>query len=302
MQLLTVCGWLICIVGAWCESSQHGESAPLICCGDKEVFILGLERDRPAVSDRTWRWRATDSPQVPEDKHDWFRSTDECKPYKDSILITASSGGVALIRRSDKACLFLAYGRNAHSACLMPDRRIAVASSFGGDEMLLFEQGDSTEEAEPIARLPLIGAHGVVWDNERERLWALGNERLLLLDVEADGETPSFVIEGEWQLPTPGGHDLSTLKDPAKLFVTSGKHVYRFDKETGEFELDEEIGDLGRVKSVTQNSATGEIVYHQAIEGDWASDTIRFVGERKEIIVENERLYKVRWDLPDGDF
>ena len=101
--------------------------ADLICCGAQEVFIIGSEKDNA----RKWTWRASDSPSIPKKAHAWFRTTDECKPVGKCILITSSSGGVALIRREDKACLFLAHARNAHSACLLPGDRVNVMVAFG---------------------------------------------------------------------------------------------------------------------------------------------------------------------------
>jgi len=50
------------------------------------------------------------------------------------------------------------------------------------------------------------------------------------------------------------------------------------------------------VKSVTQHPTTGEIVYHQGAKETWWSNTIRFVGDRDDITVE-DRLYKVRWEI-----
>lgn len=271
----------------------------LICCGAEEVFVLSLADNKQNVGDRLWRWKASDSPEIPADARPWFRTTDECKPLADSILITSSSGGVALVRRRDKRCLFHTFAKNAHSACVLPGNRIAVASSFGGDELLLYAIGDPARQAEPLARIPLNGAHGAVWDSHRQRLWALGNDKLLLVQVKETDNGVKLIAERSWKLPTPGGHDLSPMNDRRRLYVTTNTNVYRFDTTEGKFSLDDALGNSKKVKSMSQHPTTGEVVYHQASEKNWWSDTIRFVGERGSVQLAGERLYKVRWDAPE---
>jgi hypothetical protein len=269
---------------------------PLICCGAGEVFILPhsqLNADNPAP---IWSWRATDSPTIPVDARKWFGSTDECKPLKESILITSSGGGVALVQRRDKKCLFHAYARNAHSACILPNNRIAVAASYGGDEVQIYDLDDTSRPAQPIARLPLHGAHGVVWDAQRTRLWALGDNVLLRISIPDAAGKGKLRIDQSWKLPSQGGHDLSPINDGEHLFVTTNKHVYRFSRMDGTFVPDTELGDRPKVKSVTQHPTTGEIVFHQGTPDHFWSETIRFVGERKSVQLPNRRLYKVRWD------
>jgi hypothetical protein len=226
-----------------------------------------------------------------------FASTDECKPIGESLLITSSSGGVALVRRSDKRCQFYTEARNAHSACLLPDDRVAVASSFGGDELLVYKLAmPSGSPAKPIASIALRGAHGAIWDTGLGRLWALGSDELLLVDIGNEPTGPTLRVDQRIELPTPGGHDLSRSRETPILFVTTNKHVYRFDTRDGRFSPDPVLADQPKVKSVSEHPQTGEIVYHQGAPENWWSDRIRFVGERQDIQLPGRRLYKVRWD------
>ena len=154
-------GWAACLAialgGAGCECASADD---IVCCGGDEVFIINTAN--PLV--KKWSWRAGDSPSIPDGFRAKFRSTDDCKPYEGGlILVTSSSGGVALIQRSTKMCQFLAESRNAHSACLLPADRLAVAASYGGDEMQFYDLTDDRKPAVPVQTIPLEGAHGAVW-------------------------------------------------------------------------------------------------------------------------------------------
>ena len=165
--------------------SQSSQATDLIYCGASRVIVI----DPTAPLKPEWTWHAIDSPSIPEKSRPWFRSTDECKPYAGGLLlITSSSSGVTLIERETKRCLFLAQSRNAHSACLLPGNQIAVAASFGGDEMQFYKSTDKRRPAVPIQTIPLYGAHGCVWDAKRKCLWALGQSELLRLTVGTDGK------------------------------------------------------------------------------------------------------------------
>lgn len=265
----------------------------LICSGWDEVFVISGE----APTKKLWSWRAVDSPELPSRLHRAFRTTDECKPYKeDLLLITSSASGVALLRRSDKSCLFYATARNAHSACLLPGNRVAVAASNGGDQLMIFDRRQPGSDA--LATIPLKGAHGAHWDSGTRILWALGNGELLKCRLAGeDGET-KLTVAKRWKLPTYGGHDLSALPGNTGLFITSNSHVYRFLFASETFKPDPLLGPEAIVKSVDQFEANAPIVYHQAKRPNWWSDTIRFGGSDKVIRLPGERLYKVRWDRP----
>lgn len=268
----------------------------LICCGWDEVYVIPSEAGDGGFA-KKWTWTSSDSPSIPEEARAWFATTDDCKPYGDRILISSSSGGVALVRRSDKQAEFLAFARNAHSACLLPAGRIAVASSTGGDELLVFDGDSSGMEAQPVARLPLQSAHGAEWDAGRDRLWALGTDELLLVRLLENETGLELEVDKRWDLPNRGGHDLVLSADGRQLLLTNTRHVYRFDIEDERFIAHQALGELADVKSVNRHPESGVLVYMQAGE-NWWNDTIRFAGEDRVIRLEGERIYKVRWDLP----
>src|SRR6187402_658339 len=106
----------------------HGRQV-LIVCGSDEVCILGT----------SWRWKASEMKPL-------FRYTADCKPVNGGghILIASSSDGVALVERASGRVEACASVPNAHSAEVLPDGRIVVASSnrgVAGDRLIVFEQG-----------------------------------------------------------------------------------------------------------------------------------------------------------------
>ena len=278
------------------RSSPDNKTHRVLCCGGAEVFLI--DPSRPSV--KQWTWTADASPSIPEAFRTKFRSTDDCKPYKeDQILITSSSGGVAIIERPSRKCLFLADSRNAHSACLLPDNGIAVASSYGGDQLEFYDRNDKRRPAQPVQTIPLKGAHGTVWDARRGYLWALGGDELLkLMKLKTDKHASAarrWSVVSRLKLPTPGGHDLSPLHGDSHLFVTTNTQVLLFNRESERFTAHKEFGDHLKIKSVDQHPTTGRIVFHKASKAHWSSDTIRFV-KGDPLRLPGERLYKIRWD------
>lgn len=281
------------------SASDCRASDQLIVCGGPEVFIVPADLESLTAADRVWRWTAADSPEIPADFHPKFRTTDDCKPVGEAILITSSSGGVALIQRSDKRCLFYTSATNAHSACLLPDQRVAVAASYGGDALLIYSLKESGADLKPLASLELLGAHGVLWDQQRQRIWALGDDELLLIEMQSDGECLQLIVENRWNLPTHGGHDLMPGRDGKSLLVTTNTAVYRFDTRSSAFVPFEPLATAKKIKSIDEHPQSGRVVYHQADTTSevWWSDKIRFLDPDGVVLVANERLYKVRWDV-----
>jgi len=273
-------------------SVQAEEATDLIVCGANEVFILSKVAESGEIK-KSWSWQADSSPEIPEELRKTFASTDECKPYQDTILITSSSGGVAWVRREDHAALFHTSVRNAHSACLLPGKQVAVASSFGGDEVLIFSTHKSGANLKPAMKLPLKGAHGVVWDKTRKCLWALGTDSLLCLQQEKG----NLVVLKTHPLPERGGHDLSWA-GANQFFISVDENCFIFDCMNGKFEVFKKLAGQEKVKSIDKDSVTGRIVWHQGTKQTWWSHQIRFLDPDGEIELPEERIYKVRWDRP----
>ena len=139
----------------------------------------------------------------------------------------------------------------------------------------------------------------MVWDEGRKALWALGLKELRCYELKDwEGEKPSLAMKASYALPDENGHDLQPMPRCNDLVVTTGRHVYLFDRENRRFRLHPELGDRVNVKSVNVHPITGQTAFIQATES-WWSGTVGLLAPTGKIQLPGERLYKARW-LPPG--
>lgn len=274
-------------------------AAKLVCCGRDEVFFIDTT---PSIqTQKLWSWKATEREDLPESFRSLFRTTDDCKPVEGEtrILISSSSGGLAMVEYPSGKVLWYGQVGNAHSIELLPKHRIAVAGSTHeeGNRVAIY---DIHKPDQPLFHEELYSGHGVVWDAQRERLWALGFEELRSYRLENWNSTnPKLKLEATHKLPTPGGHDLSPIPSSANLIVTSRENVFIFDRDTGNFTKHETLGSEVNVKCVSVHPETGQTAWVQGEGGEWWSQNIRFLNPKSVLKLEGERLYKVRWLLEE---
>ncbi len=300
-------------------ASQPGAAQGLLLTSGRLVFAMQMDQDF-AADKPAWQWTAPDCDNLDARASGWFLAMDDAKPVLcgTHVLATSSGGGVALIRRRDNACVFYAPSTNAHTAEIVRGRWLAVASSFRGNELQVFDLEDTRRPAEKVTSIRLRGAHGLVCDWRHDILWALGDGELLKTKiVEQPGDTP-IRIEVLRRLPLPktGGHDLfpyfhykhagGEVPATAKgLFVTVVGGVYVFDLETETFLPFAPLADTRHVKSIGDNLQTGQIVYTEADEGTPFTARVRFLQPAEvrrlpaKLGVYPTRLYKARWQQPN---
>ena len=269
----------------------------LIVCGWDEVFILKVGESNKVSTNKVWSWRAKDCPNLPEELRDKFGSTDECKPVGNGkkILITSSGGGVALVERASGRALFATFVGNAHSAEMLPRDRVVVAASTHaqGNRLAVFDLG---RPAEPVCTVELPAAHGVVWDNKRQMLWALGHDELNSYRLANwAGAQPKLHMDSSYPLPDPSGHDLQPAPHSDLLVLTTGSHVYVFDRERGAFFPHMTWGNKTGVKCVSIHPTTRWTALIQGDDRHWWSDTVQWLDFEDALKLPGQRLYKARW-------
>lgn len=262
----------------------------IICAGGDEVFILNAAAAEMGRIEKLWCWNAQEAADIPEEARRDFHHMDECKPIKNGaeILVCASNGGCALIDRTTKRVLWRAHARNAHSLAMLPRGHIVVASSLSGDHLEVFDlKGGAT----PIFKTPLHSAHGVVWDEQRQCLWALGFDELRAYTLSgARQEALTLQLKTSHKLPDTNGHDLRAVPGGQDLILTTAHGVYLFDRARAAFRPHPQLGAESKVKSADIHSAGGRILL-----GQWATSLRLFQPEGRVDFRGTARPYKARW-------
>lgn len=262
----------------------------LILCGGAELFMV-----EPDATTKVWSWRAKDHRELPADLSNAFATTDECKPVDNGkrLLVSSSSGGCALLDTATGKPLWWAKVRNAHSIESLPDGRVVVASSLGGDQLVLF---DTAKGDRVLWQTALPSAHGVVWDPARMRLFALGFKELrsyALLNWTS--LTPALELKQTIPLPDDDGHDLSPVPGSPDLVLTTERHVWLFDRDQATIRPHHDFKDRASVKCVAIHPRSGRTLLIQAAVGHWWSETCELFQPPGKLSFKGETLYKGRW-------
>ena len=299
-------GSVTCTAGGKVETEPiEGKSkTSLLFCGDSMIYLID-----PAIAAKEgyknaiiWQWDA--KAEMATIGKDMLR-LDDCKPVdnKSKILASSSRGYAVLVDFSTKKLLW--YSNNsvqAHSIEYLPNNRIAVACSTGGDSVQIF---DINSPNKILFSTTLLSAHGVVWNPATERLYAVGKTSLNIYQL-TDWNTSSPKLTLERTVNTKDYvtslHDLTLVDD--KTLLVAGKKAALFNLETNKFTKLPHFNSSTALKSVNYNAETGECWYTDATgtdrELDWSSNDIRYTsnvnmsGGQKSIWIGDLNMYKVR--------
>jgi WD40 repeat protein len=288
LSLMSVC---------WAASEVRGptrlyDRPSILVCGDHFVYLvdeaLSVE-EKPHI---VWTWDAHQIQDLPEDfRLKKFNSVDDVKPVQGGrqLLISSSSGAVALWDLEQNRTLFYAWVPNAHSVELLPGGLLVAAASLHaeGNQLMLFDlKGKSNT---PIFTDALYSAHGVVWHEERQTLFALGHD--VLREYRLQGQRLERLAE--WKIPGESGHDLTLAPDRKSFFLTEHTGAWRFDLATQQFSKIEGFPDAENIKSLNQ-AANGRFLY-TVPEESWWTRHVSFYPPAKRLAFPHLRTYKARW-------
>ena len=265
----------------------------IIVCEQSQHRILIIEMPQKRV---IWEWQAKNS-NIDSRHTQWFDFPDEAKPVYNSnyILITASGGGVALIRLSDKKAVFYAYaGGNPHSAEILPDGNIVSASSTG-NFLTLFKTDTLGPPENVISKsYPIIDGHNVEWDKKRQVLWAGSGTQLKAFTYHSDCRQPKLEIADSITLPD-NLHDLFPAYNEDALWLSTDSNVFKLNLSTKQFEA-VSLTIPEHIKSVSSGPAGFSVIVIHPKE-KWWTDTI--LDSRGETVFTSKglKIYKARWLL-----
>ena len=291
---------------SWSQREPVTAPAPphVLTCGRSIVVESQVAmHEGGATLTPVWTWTPDKSKGMPSELVSKFSTIDECKPTSGGaeLLVTSSHDAVAIVSRQSGDTLFSANVKNAHSADLIPNHLIAVASSDAtdgtGDRIVFFDRRVSNVR---LAELPLHAAHGLVWDGSREVLWADGFDQLVNVRVERDeGGAVHVSFVKVYSLPESTGHDFRMSFDCSTLYVSTTHHAYEFPIAQEKFVPYGPLANLLDVKSFSVEPQSGQIVYTLADKGGYWTSTLRFALPYMSAPL-SVPIYKTRWatDLP----
>lgn len=269
---------------------------PILICEQAQSRVIIVDSASQGIM---WEWKPASA--LPASQAAWFREIDEAKPVynKKYILVTASSGGAALVRVADKKIMFYANVKGSpHSAELLPDGNIVVACSTSGTadgDALKIYQVDSLH---PMAdresfRLTLSFGHNVVWDRKRNCLWATDQDYLYTFTYNNDGSNPQLTPQpGFVAVPDDQPHDLFPVYGQDALRLTTASNIYEISPETGTFTR--ASFSMPNIKSVSAGPAGFGTILMKPTESWWSDGVINSSGGQA-FRSAGLKIYKARW-------
>ena len=228
------------------------------------------------------------------------------------VCITSSSGFVGVAEYPSGKCIWNVSlnGFGPHSIAYLPDGKVAVALSGNGNtekSAIRIYDPSLGKTSSVFAEISLESAHGVVWDEARGFLWALGTKNIIACEVGTTNGKPTISKVGGYGVTkSMGGHDISVDPEHPDVLWIGGAKVFRFVRSTGT--ISEYTGDgisSAGVKSVGSFS-DGTVIRTVAADVYASHDTnildifVRTADgyKYKSVVFPGKAFYKARIFLP----
>ncbi|MBO0991825.1 DUF6528 family protein [Bacillus sp. SD088] len=295
------------------ESSKETDDQWIAVTDQKSQQILVFDPAKEGMEekevwdkqDAEWTWSPTDENGFAGLLDGWGHPSDVTLREIDGeqyMAVTDSYGFVGIVPypAGDQRTWGLNIGLSPHAAEILPDGNIAVALSSSPGSIRIYTSSEGAD-SEEFAEYLLPGAHGVVWDPEKELLWALGTNFLVALEIKGTSSDPRIEEVHREQTPTSGGHNLSVVYgDTDKLWVTTVTNVYQYSKSKKAWITDYPgVDDINKenVKSIG-NQLSGQVVLTQQKESvgenKFTTDTIDFYLPTNPKEIKDAEMYKAR--------
>lgn len=289
MRIRNICVLMLLSLSSFAQSKKVKTS--FLVCGDHQVLLVDYDgpNDTPGI---VWTWDAHEAKDLPDEfRQKRFNSIDDCKPVNNGkeILVSSSSGAVAIVELKTSQVSFYAAVPNAHSVEILPGNLLAAAASTAenGNRIMIFDLNDGSK---PLFTDSLYSAHGVVWDKKRKRLFALGYDVLREYQLLSGGQLD---LKEQWKIPGIGGHDLQPTPGGESLFVTEHEGAWIFDLSSHRFSKIPGFPDAENIKSLAQNKS-GQYIFTVPEESWWTYHVDFFKPDRR-FAFPGMKVYKARW-------
>ncbi len=287
------------------DSAENTHPVPALEDSERPILVTDETEYQVFIVDSLskgilWQWRANDHLNATQAA--WFRTMDEAKTVYNRayVLLTASSGGAALVRVADKKLMFYSNVKGSpHSAELLPDGNIVIACSTSGtadgDALKLYRVDSATPlVANETKRYNLTFGHNVVWDKTRQVLWATDDQNLYSYTYDySNPDNPELTRNTEfYQLPDVEPHDMQPVYGKDQLYLTTKSGIYIFDIAAKAFSL--HPYSQGNIKSISDGPASFGTLIIKPTTSYW---TNRVTNDRGSNVFfkDNYKMYKARW-------
>ncbi len=217
--------------GAACVSDPY-----LLFCGDTNVYLIsagGISSGGSYADGLIWKWSSS---SIAPTLGVTMDNMSECKPADNGrkLLLTNSYRGCcAVLDMVSKDLLFYARGiPQAHSAELLPNNRIVVAVAHESetsttDNQLRVYDMDNSDVL--VASVDCPKAHGVLWSEKYQRLYAVGDNKFITYKL-TDWDTANPVLTEESVIITNsyvnGNHDLTYISEDEVCILGNRAAIY----------------------------------------------------------------------------
>ncbi|WP_419995653.1 DUF6528 family protein [Streptomyces boninensis] len=298
-------------------AASGGRRLPHILVGDQATRSLLLLDSAKKTWDLAadpaaalWRYTPDGDPQFADLQYaDGWRYVSEVKVRrhgrKTYVLATASFGLCFAVeyptgKRYWGAGLGLGDDLlNPHSIELLPNGNIAVAGSTGGLVRIYAASQGPANTTYAEAKLPT--AHGVVWDERRDVLWAIGHDDLVAYRIGGTRAAPTIKQVFSTPLPGPDGHDLFPVAGrPDRMWVTVNGDIFQYSKRRKAFLQDFPWAagwPRNKVKAAGVHPDSGTIVTTQPepnLGETWWTERVRLHPEGEPYHLVGGGIYKAR--------
>jgi WD40 repeat protein len=272
--------------------SQSQKEKLFLVCGDSKVLLVDYNGSHDSIPQIIWSWDAHEAQDLPEPyRSRKFNSIDDCKAEDGGkeILLSSSSGAIAILNRQESKVLFYASVPNAHSVAKIPGNRLVAAASTAkdGNKIIMF---DIRHPEIPLFSDSLYSAHGLVWNQRTRSLFALG------FDVLREYKLASFhnlKLVNSWKIPGQGGHDLQLSPGGKSLLLTEHNGSWEFDLKAHRFGKISGFRDHPNTKSLGQHDSRQFMV--TIPEESWWTFHVTFFNPDRKMVFRGMRVYKARW-------
>jgi hypothetical protein len=273
----------------------RGKGRFIVATEQAQHRIIIVDADKKII---VWEWIPANVLPAAEAK--WFTNPSDAKAVYNNqyLLVTASGGGVALVRIADKKTVFYAYaGGNTHSAEILPDGNIVSASST--DNYLTLFKVDTAIAANAVysKRVYIAFGHNAVWDKKRNILWSADMYSLKTFEYNFDCNKPDLRFIDSVKVNGSEGHDLFPVYGEDSLFLTNKSGV--FVVSAADKKMIVANTPQKGVKSIASGPANYPIIIMVPQE-KWWTDEIKDVNGKVLFKQTGLKMYKARWILDNS--